>query len=105
MVASFIFIQFFAKDVQTLLAGYVLAGLPWGVFQTLTTTYAAEVCPVPLRPYLTTYVNLCWVIGQLIAAGVLKAFVTGDSQWSWRVPYAIQWAWPLPIALVAFFAP
>lgn len=105
LVSAFIFIQFFAKDVQMLLAGYVMAGLPWGVFQTLTTTYAAEVCPVALRPYLTTYVNLCWVMGQLIASGILKAFVSGTSQWSYRIPYAIQWIWPLPIGLVAFFAP
>jgi len=60
---------------------------------------------VPLRPYLTTYVNLCWVIGQLIAAGVLKGFVNISSQWAYRVPYAIQWIWPLPIALAAFLAP
>jgi MFS transporter, SP family, general alpha glucoside:H+ symporter len=53
-----------------------------GVFQTLTTTYAAEVTPVVLRPYLTTYVNLCWVIGQLLAAGILKAFVSNNTQWA-----------------------
>ena len=105
LITCFIFIQFFAVDVQMLLAGYIMSGLPWGVFQTLTTTYAAEVCPVPLRPYLTTYVNLCWVMGQLLASGILKAFVAGNTQWSYRVPYAIQWIWPLPIALVTFFAP
>lgn len=76
-----------------------------GVFQTLTTTYAAEVCPVPLRAYLTTYVNLCWVIGQLIASGVLKGFVSGNTEWSYRIPYAIQWVWPIPIAIATFFAP
>jgi len=105
MIACFIFITFFAVNVHMLLAGYVLSGLPWGVFQTLTTTYAAEVCPVSLRPYLTTYVNLCWVIGQLIAAGILKGFVNNSTQWAYRVPYAIQWVWPLPIATIAFFAP
>jgi MFS transporter, SP family, general alpha glucoside:H+ symporter len=76
-----------------------------GVFQTLTTTYAAEVTPVTLRPYLTTYVNLCWVIGQLLASGILKGFVSGKSQWSYRVPYAIQWIWPVPIFIATFFAP
>jgi SP family general alpha glucoside:H+ symporter-like MFS transporter len=100
-----IFITFFAVNVQMLLAGYILSGLPWGVFQTLTTTYAAEVTPVPLRPYLTTYVNLCWVIGQLLAAGVLKGFVNVSDEWAYRIPYAIQWIWPLPIALTAFLAP
>jgi SP family general alpha glucoside:H+ symporter-like MFS transporter len=44
-------------------------------------------------------------MGQLLASGILKAFVAGDSQWSYRIPYAIQWVWPLPIALVTFFAP
>ena len=105
LIICFIFITFFAVDIKMLLAGYILSGLPWGVFQTLTTTYAAEVVPVTLRPYLTTYVNLCWVIGQLIAAGVLKAFVSGSSQWSYRVPYAVQWIWPIPIMIVAFIAP
>jgi hypothetical protein len=32
-----------------------------GVFQTITPSYAAEVVPMELRPYLTSYVNLCWV--------------------------------------------
>lgn len=105
LIICFIFLTFFAVNVRMLLAGYVLSGLPWGVFQTLTTTYAAEVCPVSLRPYLTTYVNLCWVIGQLIAAGILKAFVNDSSEWAYRIPYAIQWVWPLPIALIAFMAP
>ncbi|KAK4915858.1 hypothetical protein LTR66_017060, partial [Elasticomyces elasticus] len=105
LIACFIFITFFAINIEMLLAGYILSGLPWGVFQTLTTTYAAEVCPVTLRPYLTTYVNLCWVIGQLIAAGVLKGFVGNTTEWAYKVPYAVQWIWPIPIATIAFFAP
>jgi SP family general alpha glucoside:H+ symporter-like MFS transporter len=104
-IAACIFITFFSVNIHMLLAGYILSGLPWGVFQTLTTTYAAEVTPVPLRPYLTTYVNLCWVIGQLLAAGLLKGFVNSNTQWAYRVPYAIQWIWPMPIALAAFLAP
>jgi SP family general alpha glucoside:H+ symporter-like MFS transporter len=65
---AFIFIIFFAKSLPVLLVGEILIGIPWGLFQTVTTTYASEVCPVVLRPYLTTYVNLCWVMGQLIAS-------------------------------------
>jgi MFS transporter, SP family, general alpha glucoside:H+ symporter len=56
-----IFIPFFAPSVQVLLVGQIMQGIPWGIFQTLTTAYGAEVCPVHLRGYLTTYVNLCWV--------------------------------------------
>ena len=49
LVAAFTAILFTAQDVQTLFAGYFLSGIPWGVFQTLTITYASEVCPVALR--------------------------------------------------------
>lgn len=31
---------------------------------------ASEVCPVALRGILTSYINLCFVIGQLIANGM-----------------------------------
>ncbi|KNB20611.1 MFS transporter, SP family, general alpha glucoside:H+ symporter [Fusarium oxysporum f. sp. lycopersici 4287] len=63
-----VFITFFAPSVEVLLVGQICQGIPWGVFQTLTTAYAAEVCPVHLRGYLTTSVNLCWVIGQFLSA-------------------------------------
>lgn len=74
-----------------------------GVFQPLTTTYAAEVAPVALRAYLTTYVNMCWVIGQLLASGILKGMLQNSTQWAYRIPFAIQWIWPVPIFLVVFF--
>ncbi|RYO81977.1 hypothetical protein DL766_003478 [Monosporascus sp. MC13-8B] len=38
-----------------LFVGGILCGLRWGAFQTLTTTYAADVAPLGLRPILTTY--------------------------------------------------
>lgn len=104
-IICFIFINFFARNIQMLLSGYILCGLPWGVFQTLTTTYAAEVTPVALRAYLTSYVNLCWVIGQLIAAGILRGFVSNTTEWAYRIPYAIQWVWPVPIIITAILAP
>ena len=70
MVIGCIFLLFFAQNIGMLFAGEVLCGLPWGAFQTLTTTYAADVTPIKLRPILTTYVNLCWVMGQFISAGM-----------------------------------
>lgn len=54
-----IFTMFFAQNIFMLLIGQILCGLPWGAFQTLTTTYAAEISPLILRPYLTTFVNMC----------------------------------------------
>lgn len=104
-VNFFIFIVFFAQNIVMLLCGLILCGIPWGVFQTLTTTYAAEVVPVPLRPILTTYVNLCWVIGQFLASGVLKGVAERSDQWAYRIPYALQWLWPTPLIIGIIFAP
>lgn len=104
-LCGFIFLFFFATHIAMLFAGGVLCGLPWGAFQTLTTTYAAEVTPIPLRPILTTYVNMCWVMGQLISSGVLRGLLSREDDWAWRIPYAIQWVFPPPIILGVLFAP
>lgn len=79
LICALIFIPFFAPSLEVLLVGQILMGIPCGfcmhakllvetltfhkggIFQTLTTAYAAEVTPTHLRAYLTTYVNLCWV--------------------------------------------
>lgn len=105
MMIAFIFIPFFAQNLQTLLVGDILQGIPWGVFQTMTTAYASEVCPVALRAYLTTYVNLCWVFGQLIATGVLTSFLKRTDEWAYRIPFALQWMWPVPLLIGVLFAP
>ncbi|KAJ5132003.1 hypothetical protein N7448_006161 [Penicillium atrosanguineum] len=102
---GFLFLMFFANNIGMLFAGEVLCGIPWGAFQSLTTTYAAEVSPVILRPYLTTYVNLCWVTGQFISTGVLRGLLGRTDQWGWRIPYAVQWIWPVPIIIGVLFAP
>jgi SP family general alpha glucoside:H+ symporter-like MFS transporter len=104
-VTCFIFIPFFAQNLATYQVGEVLCGICWGVFQTLTTTYAAEVCPVVLRYYLTTYVNLCWVMGQLIGSGVLKAMANRPDEWAYRIPFALQWMWPVPLIIGVYLAP
>jgi MFS transporter, SP family, general alpha glucoside:H+ symporter len=88
---GFIFITFFAPDAATLLGGQITCGLCWGVFATLAPAYASEVCPTNLRGYLTTYVNLCWAIGQFIAHGVLNGCLTIQGDMGYRIPFAIQW--------------
>lgn len=94
MMIGVIFLFFFCQNIGMLFAAEVIAGLPWGAFQTLTTTYAADVSPIALRPILTTWVNACWVIGQLIAIGVLRGCLTRTDEWAFRIPFAIQWVWP-----------
>ena len=51
------------------------------MLETLSTAYAAEVCPLALRGYLTSFVNMCWGFGLFLAAGVVRASIEVDSQW------------------------
>ena len=57
----------------------------------MITINAAKVCPIPLRYYLTAYVNLSWVIGQFISAGILRGLVNRQDVWDYKVTFAVQW--------------
>ncbi|KIY00561.1 uncharacterized protein Z520_03224 [Fonsecaea multimorphosa CBS 102226] len=104
-MSLFVFLAFFAVDIKMLLAAQVLCGLPWGCFQTLSTTYAAEVMPVALRAYLTSNVNMCWLIGQLVGVSVIRGLVHNNSEWSYRIPFGLQWAFAVPILAGVLLAP
>ncbi|KAJ3544731.1 hypothetical protein NM208_g2900 [Fusarium decemcellulare] len=105
LMSGIIFITFFAPNIKVLIAGQVLVGIPWGIFAIMGSAYSSEICPLALRGYLLAFVNICWVIGQLIAAGVLQGFINNTSALGYRIPWAIQWVWPIPLILLAFFAP
>ncbi|KAK4237895.1 sugar transporter-like protein [Achaetomium macrosporum] len=102
---AFIFVVFFAPNAAALVGAQILCGLCWGVFATLSPAYASEVCPTNLRGYLTTYVNLCWAIGQLLASGVLRGCLPIAGEMGYKIPFAIQWVWPLPLMVIAYLAP
>jgi MFS transporter, SP family, general alpha glucoside:H+ symporter len=104
-MSLWIFLSFFAFNIEMLLVSQILCGLSWGVFQTLTTTYAAEVMPVALRAYLTSNVNLCWLIGQFISQGVVRGLVNTSNQWAYRIPFALQWFWSITILIGVALAP
>lgn len=100
-----IFITFFAPNIIVLTVGEVLCGLPWGVFASSAPAYASEVLPLALRVYLTSYTNMCFIIGQLIAAGVLQGLVSRTDEWGYRIPFALQWMWPCFLIPILLFAP
>ena len=62
-------------------------------------------CPVALRGVLTSYINLCFVIGQLIANGVIAGTSQLSTHWAYSAPFAAQWIWPLVILAGWPFAP
>ncbi|KAL4899446.1 hypothetical protein BDW74DRAFT_189054 [Aspergillus multicolor] len=104
-LTGFVTITFLSPSVEVLFVGELLCSIPWGFFAAATPSYASEICPLVLRGYLTTFVNLCWVMGRLISTGVLTGTLNIPSQWSYRLPFALQWAFPLPLFIVAWFAP
>ncbi|KAI0173131.1 sugar transporter [Hypoxylon sp. FL1284] len=105
LMIVFIFVLFFAPSIEVLVAGEVLCGIPWGAFQSVAPAYASEVAPVVLRPYLTTFINMCWVVGQFFAAAVNKGSVDRPDEWAYRIPFGVQWVWPVPILAGLLFAP
>ena len=100
-----IFIPFFSNSLGMFVAAGILQGIPWGVFQTLAVTYAADICPTGLRTYMTSWINMCWVIGILLSSGILRGLMSIEGQWGYRIPFALQWVWPVPIIIATIFAP
>ncbi|EGV61337.1 sugar transporter [Yamadazyma tenuis ATCC 10573] len=105
LVMGFVFFTVFAPTIYVLLLGEWFFGLVMGCLSTMGPTYSSEVCPMVLRGYLTAYINMCWAIGQLIAAGVLKSMVENKTDWGYRVPFAVQWVWPIPLFICVYLAP
>jgi SP family general alpha glucoside:H+ symporter-like MFS transporter len=58
-----------------------------------------------LRPYLTTFINMAWVIGQFFAVAVNRGSVDYEDSRAYRIPFAIQWLWPVLILGGVIFAP
>jgi sugar porter (SP) family MFS transporter len=105
LVAGLVFIQFFARDIRLLLAGELLAGLVLGMFVVIAPAYASEVCPLALRGHLSSFVNLCFVMGQLLANGVTAGTQKLDNHWAYSIPFALQWFWVAVIIPGLWFIP
>lgn len=105
MLSGCIFITFFATNKTMLMLGQIACGLPWGVFASSAPAYASEVLPLTLRVYLTTWTNMCFIIGQLMSAAVLAGLLPRKDEWSYRIPFALQWSWPVLLIPLLVFAP
>ncbi|KAL8383376.1 hypothetical protein RB595_006904 [Gaeumannomyces hyphopodioides] len=100
-----IFIPFFSTGLPMFLAGGLVQGIPWGIFQTLAVSYAADLCPTHIRAYMTSWINLCWVTGGLLSTGILRGLLRIPGELGYKVPFAVQWVWPVPIMVVTLLCP
>ncbi|KAK7920757.1 hypothetical protein PG985_008779 [Apiospora marii] len=105
LTGGLIFIQFFARSLPVLLAGELLGGLVLGCYVVIAPAYASEVCPLALRGVLTSYTNLCFVMGQLLANGVTAGTSKLGDHWAYSIPFALQWFWVAVIVPGMFFVP
>ncbi|KAI5363265.1 putative major facilitator, sugar transporter, major facilitator superfamily [Septoria linicola] len=100
-----VFVVFFAPSLPVLVVGELLCGVPWGMLATTAPAYASEVLPTALRTYMTSCTNMCFILGQLISAGVLKGLSTRTDEWGYKIPFALQWVWPAFLIPLIYFAP
>ena len=100
-----VFVVFFAPNLPVLMVGEILCGFPWGALATSAPAYASEVLPTALRTYMTSYTNMCFILGQLISSGVLKGLVTREDEWGYKIPFALQWIWPIFLIPAVYLAP
>ncbi|WQF83357.1 Putative major facilitator, sugar transporter, major facilitator superfamily [Colletotrichum destructivum] len=105
LTAGIVSIQFLARSLPVLLVGELLGGLVLGMFVVIAPAYASEVCPTALRGHLTSYVNLCFVMGQLLANGVTAGTSKLNTHWAYSLPFSLQWLWILVILPGLLFVP
>ncbi|KAJ5620271.1 MFS general substrate transporter [Penicillium lagena] len=104
-ITGCIFIMFFSQSIEVLFVGELLQGLISGSFIVICVSYASELTPLALRGILTSYANLCAVIGQFLGTGVTFALQSRLDQWAYRIPFAVQWWWCLLYFMFIWFAP
>ncbi|KAJ5778741.1 hypothetical protein N7520_001987 [Penicillium odoratum] len=98
-------LEYAADGPGMLLAGKIINGIALGFFLTLSSVYASEIAPTPLRPSLTAAVNLFINAGQLTAIAIGNTRFAILSSASYKVLFAAQWAFPCFIGLYALFMP
>ncbi|EKD03514.1 trehalose transport-related protein [Trichosporon asahii var. asahii CBS 8904] len=105
VIIGVIFMFVFLKSYQMLLAAEALVAFCWGIFQTLTASYAADLCPIGLRGFATSFISMAWGTGSFLGAGVTRGSLQMHGVWGWRLPFALQWVFPVPLLITAILAP
>jgi len=72
---------------------------------TIPSSYASEICPVQIRGFTTSGVQLFISIGQLTANLVLKGTGTLSSNLAYRIPFALQFIFPTILLIGLPFSP
>lgn len=98
-------IQFSARSRAQLLVAELINGVAIGAYPVISPTYISETTPVVLRGPGAAFINLSYVIGQLVASGILAGTQARHDRLSYDIPFATQWIWPVLILVALPFCP
>ncbi len=98
-------LQFPSQNKPQILVAELVNGIVLGAYPVIAPTYISEVTPVVLRGIGAAFINLSFVIGQLIASGVLAGTQSRPDRWSYDIPFACQWIFPVAILIAIPFCP
>ncbi|KAI9815477.1 MAG: hypothetical protein M1827_002611 [Pycnora praestabilis] len=98
-------LQFSSQNKPQILVAELINGTVLGAYPVIAPTYISETTPVVLRGIGAAFVNLSFVIGQLVASGVLAGTQSRNDRWSYDIPFACQWIFPIVILIALPFCP
>lgn len=102
-------VQCAAQSIRYMYSGRFFAGMGIGMLAMLAPLYQAEIAHPSIRGRLTTLQQFMLGIGAFIASfigyGCFHSSHGGGTEWSWRVPLAIQIVPAIPLGLFILALP
>jgi MFS transporter, SP family, general alpha glucoside:H+ symporter len=98
-------LQSSAQNKPQILIAELVNGIVLGAYPVIAPTYISEVTPVVFRGIAAAFVNLSFVIGQLVASGVLAGCQDRQDRWSYDIPFLCQFIFPVIIIALLPFCP
>lgn len=98
-------LQSSSQNKPQILVAELVNGVVLGAYPVIAPTYISEVTPVVFRGFAAAFVNLSFVIGQLVASGVLAGTQSRTDRWSYDIPFLVQFVFPIIILCLLPWAP
>ncbi|KAK5129219.1 hypothetical protein LTR08_003743 [Meristemomyces frigidus] len=90
-------LQASSQNKPQILVAELVNGVVLGAYPVIAPTYISEVTPVVFRGIGSAFINLSFVIGQLVASGILAGTQSRTDRWSYDIPFLCQFIFPIII--------
>lgn len=108
IVIAFTFLQVFAKNMPSFIAGRLLMGIGQGIALPNGPTYISEIAPAAVRGKILSFWQVWYTIGAFIVywtAYGCKTTKIDMGLWQWRTPILLQVFLPACVVGGLFFCP